>query len=77
MSKYIKIDYCTQCTFFHELERRQHVLKGYCENPENKNINGVKTTIINPTCEELQNRIYPFLESKYIPKWCRLVNYTG
>lgn len=78
MSKLQKIDSCIQCTFFHEMERRHNVLRGYCENPENKNLNkGVRKMHINPNYEGSEDRIYPFITSKYIPRWCKLPNYES
>jgi hypothetical protein len=75
MTRTIKIDYCYQCTFFHEMERRHNILKGYCENPDNKNIENIRKISINTNYEGVEDRIFPFINSKNIPDWCKLPNY--
>jgi hypothetical protein len=66
------------CNFFHLIEKREHILKGYCENSENKYINkGVRKITINPKYDGAEDRIYPFITSKYIPRWCKLPNYES
>jgi len=76
--KILRINTCEMCNFFHLIQKRDNIFKGYCENPENKNhsLKGQRKITINPNYEGAENRTYLIIDSKYIPRWCKLPNYV-
>ena len=75
VAKSVRITSCFQCHHFCELDRREG--KGYCGNPDNKNVGkGVRKIVMNPAWEGAKDRTYP-LVYKRIPKWCKLPDYVG